>query len=265
VDDGSTDETVAVVEDFAREHGWVKLVGSPGADARKGPLGLGRRAGRDVLAFNAGVAGISEPVDIVLKLDADVSMEPNYFERLLREFVTDPQLGIAGGCCYELERGEWRLQHVTGNHVRGATRAYRRECLRQLEPLEDRLGWDGIDELRAQLLGWKTRSINGLPFYHHRPVGYRDGAWRTWFTQGEAAHYMGYRPSYLVLRALHRARRNPAAVAMVSGYVASAIRREPRYADAAVREHLRRQQSLRRLPLRLREALGRRALDSRSS
>jgi hypothetical protein len=52
---------------------------------------------------------------------------------------------------------------------------------------------------------------------------------------------------------------------MVAGYAASAIRREPRYADQAVREQLRRQQSLRRLPVRLREALGRRALDSRIS
>jgi hypothetical protein len=69
---------------------------------------------------------------------------------------------------------------------------------------------------------------------------------------------MGYRPGYLVVRTLFRARRDPAALAMLWGYAAAAVRREPRLADPAARAELRRRQSLRSLPLRAREALGRR-------
>ena len=36
---------------------------------------------------------------------------------------------------------------------------------------------------------------------------------------------MGYRAWYLVLRALHRARAEPAALAMIGGYAAAAARR----------------------------------------
>jgi hypothetical protein len=68
---------------------------------------------------------------------------------------------------------------------------------------------------------------------------------------------MGYRPLYLVLRTLYRARREPAALAMIGGYVAAAIRRGPRIEDASARALLRKEQRLRKLPARAREATGR--------
>ena len=78
--------------------------------------------------------------------------------------------------------------------------------------------------------------------------------------QGHAAYYVGYRPWYLVLRALFNARREPAALGMIAGYAAAAVRREPRSDDVDARAYLRRQQSLALLPRRAAEALGRRRL-----
>ena len=58
-----------------------------------------------------------------------------------------------------------------------------------------------------------------------------------------ASWYMGYRPSFLALRALYRARRQPAALAMLWGYASAAARRVPRCPDerscAALRERQR--------------------------
>ena len=63
---------------------------------------------------------------------------------------------------------------------------------------------------------------------------------------GHASYYMGYRPSYLVLRALYRTRREgPLALAMVWGYAAAAARRTPRCPEPKVVRHLRDQQRLR--------------------
>jgi hypothetical protein len=72
---------------------------------------------------------------------------------------------------------------------------------------------------------------------------------------------MGYRPSYVVLRAVGRAvrDRDPGAFAMPWAYLRSALRREERYPDARVRTYLREQQRLRMLPRRSLEAIGRRA------
>jgi glycosyltransferase involved in cell wall biosynthesis len=252
VDNGSTDDTPTVAAELAAGRPWIRFLRVPGeAAARPGaPV---------VRAFHAGLATLSSQPDVVVKLDADVSFEPDYFERLLDAFASDPRLGIAGGRCDELANGEWRPQHVTGGHVRGAARAYRADCLADVLPLEEGMGWDGIDGLTAAARGWKIEVVPGLAFRHHRSVGERDGARRArWLAQGRGMWAMGYRPGYVLVRTLFRARRDPAALAMVWAYAAAALRREPRLADPGARAELRRRQSVRSLPLRAREALGRR-------
>jgi glycosyltransferase involved in cell wall biosynthesis len=252
VDNGSTDGTVALAEALAQDHDWIRLAHAEAADrARPGaPI---------VRAFKAGLEQLDEQPDVIVKLDADVSMGEDYFERILQAFSADPRLGIAGGACLELEDGEWTETYVTGDHVRGASRCYRRECLEAVSPLEERVGWDGIDELKAAVLGWHTRLLRDVPFRHHRRVGERDGgSTARWKRQGQGAYFMGYRFSYLLLRTAHHARRNPSALAMVLGYTSAAARREPRCADDAVTSYLREQQRLTRLRSRMREAKGQR-------
>ena len=89
--------------------------------------------------------------DVVVNVDADVTMEPDYFERLLEALERDPSLGIASGSAWEPHDGVWRQRFViTGGTVWGATRAYRWACLQDVLPLEERHGWDGIDQLKAR-------------------------------------------------------------------------------------------------------------------
>jgi glycosyltransferase involved in cell wall biosynthesis len=257
VDDGSTDGTWELSRELAQRHVWVRALKSPGHVLREGALKDGRRTGRDVIAFHAGIRALDREYDYVFKLDADVSFEADYFARQFAKFDEDASLGIASGTCYEQADGEWRPYHVARGHVRGATRCYRWACLQDVLPLEERIGWDAVDEIKAQLRGWRTQSFRDLCFYHHRVLGARDGARLAWTLQGELAHYLGYRFLYLLCRALFRARREPEALAMIAAYKAAAARGDPRCADADVVQHLREQQSLRRLPLRLRQVLGR--------
>ena len=169
VDTGSTDDTPPLVAGLRREHGWIDSAILEGADdlARGGPIARG---------FELGYARLGKRPDVLVKLDADTSFGPEYFERLLAEFAADPELGMASGTCHELDGGEWRERHVTGSTVWGASRCYRRECLEDVLPLEKRMGWDGVDEFRANARGWKTRTFKDLPFRHHRREGERDGA-----------------------------------------------------------------------------------------
>jgi glycosyltransferase involved in cell wall biosynthesis len=257
VDDGSTDGTSEIARTIAEERPWVHVLSSPGTVERTGRLEEGRRSGRDVVAFEAGVAALRRRPDVVVKLDADVSIAADYFERLVGEFAVDRSLGIAGGTCRERDGNGWRPYHVTRGHVRGAARAYRWACFADVSPLEKRIGWDGVDEIRARLRGWTTRSIPDLPFYHHRNLGSRDGSREAWMLEGELAYYLGYRVSYTLLRALYRARREPAALAMIGAYFSALWRGEPRRADTDVRAYVRREQRMRRLPARLREVRGR--------
>ena len=255
VDNGSTDETPEVAAELAAQHDWIRVTAVPGDTMAPGaPV---------VRAFHAGLALIEDRLpDVVVKLDADVSFEPAYFERQLDAFVADPELGISSGVCYELEDGEWVPKHVTVGHVRGATRAYRRDCLRLVTPLPEVVGWDGVDELKASVHGWRTYIVADLPFYHHRLVGARDGApTKRWLAEGRCAHYMDYTVTYLLARTFGRAVRDRdlAVFAMLWGFATAKAKREPVYEDREVRDYLRRQQRIRHLPHRMLESFGRRA------
>jgi poly-beta-1,6-N-acetyl-D-glucosamine synthase len=252
VDNGSTDGTVELAETLAAEHGWIRVLSIPGASSAN-------RGAPVVRAFHAALEIIGEPPEIVVNVDADVSFEADYFERLLARFDEDGDLVIASGSCFELRGGEWRQRHVTGSTVWGASRAYRWQCLQAILPLEERIAWDGIDEFKANSRGWRTIAFEELHFRHHRGEGIRDGsAWHGRWNQGRAAHYLGYRPWYLLMRSVWHSRREPAALAMVAGYAVAALRRSPTTPDVSGRAYLRNQQSVRTLRLRALEASGRR-------
>jgi glycosyltransferase involved in cell wall biosynthesis len=251
VDTGSTDETLDVAATLAERHDWIRV--------RSLDEGARSDRGRPVVrAIETGGADSAhgQPPDVFVNVDADVSFEPGYMSRLLDELAADPQLGIVSGTCLEFTRGEWRPRFNTGSTVWGATRAYRWECFQAVLPLEQRLGWDGIDEIKANSRGWRTMSLRDHFFFHHRPEGVRDGAFRARREQGRTAYYMGYRVWYLLLRSLRHAAHDPGSLAMVWGYAGSALRRAPRSDDAAARSYLQQTQSLRLLPQRARETLG---------
>jgi biofilm PGA synthesis N-glycosyltransferase PgaC len=242
VDDGSDDGTEVLAAELAANHRWISLEAS---GRRGGALASGRREGRALDSFREGVERLPRAVDVVVKVDADTSYEPDYFERLVDCFATHPDLGIAGGACYELEDGTWVRQRVTRTHPRGASRAYRWECIDSVMTLDARMGWDGLDEARAALLGYRSEMLIDLPFRHHRKTGGRErSALRHGTAQGRAAWYMGYRPSYLVLRTLYRMRRDPGSIGMILGYAAAGVARAPRHAEPEVVRHVRSTQRL---------------------
>jgi biofilm PGA synthesis N-glycosyltransferase PgaC len=250
VDTGSTDDTISVAQGLAATRPFIHVERAPVEVARS------QRGAPIVRAFEHGLTFLDDRADVVVKVDADVSFEPDYFSRLLEEFEVDPSLGIASGSAEEFDGTNWTVRLNTGNSVWGAARAYRRDCLAQIGPLEKSMGWDGIDEAKAQLHGWSTRTLAQLRFRHHRREGERDGRrWRAWAARGRASHYMGYRWWYLVLRSLHHSRHDPAALALVWGYAGALLRRDRVCSDSAVRSYVRRAQSVRYLRVRRHEAL----------
>ena len=250
VENGSTDRTVDVAERIVAELAWARLVVRSEAGQRE-------RGAPIVRALHAGLDALDVEPDVVVNVDADVTMDADYFERLLEAFARDSSLGIASGSAWEPVNGVWRQRFVTGGTVWGSTRAYRWACLKDVLPLEERHGWDGIDQLKARARGWQTRTFTDLPFRHHRTEGLHDGsAWAHWLANGDTAYFMGYRPWYLLARTLHRTRRDTAAFGLVYGYLSAAARRSTRLQDREARAILRSDQSLRNILRRRREALG---------
>lgn len=250
VENGSSDGTYELALGLAEKYPWVQVVQttSLASEERGAPI---------VHAIHAGLSALEPWPEVVAQLDADLSLPPDYFERLLVALEHDETLGIVSGTCFEEQDGVWRERFATGANVWGAARVYRRDCLEQVLPLEQRTGWDSVDVAEANARGWNTRVLRDIRFDHHRPEASREQSrWTAWAAQGRVSHYIGYRPTYLLLRAAFRAPRDPTALGLVTGYAGEVVRRRPRCAKPGVCAFVRREQRLRELARRLAEARG---------
>jgi glycosyltransferase involved in cell wall biosynthesis len=249
VDTGSTDGTTELVRQLADRDDSVLA-----ASISEPTVGPG---GPVVRAFSRGLALLEPPSDVVVKIDADVTAGREFFETVLERMASVPALGIVSGAACEWNRGRWRPTFGTDGYVAAQCRFYRWRCLLEILPLEERIGWDGLDIIEARLKGWQTRRFADLPFLHHRAVGQRETSKiRFWLAVGGAMHYMGYRPYYAVLRAIFNARRDPRALASVAGLILAKLSRASTRARPEILRYVRRQQAPRHLARRALEALG---------
>jgi biofilm PGA synthesis N-glycosyltransferase PgaC len=239
VDDGSTDNTAKIIQEYVEHYPWIKRVTLPVEGSRE----LG---GRVVRVFYEGFRLIEADYDFIVKLDSDLSFASDYFERLLGKFAEDSRLGIAGGGFYIKVGNQWRLEKVPVDHVRGATKVYRKACFDEIGGLLLVNGWDGIDEWQAQMKGWKTRSYNELIVHHLRPTGGSYGIWEGSTKQGEEGFFLGYPWLVILARSLYRgvSERPPLVrgIGIFWGYLRSWLARKPQLNDAEVTAYIRRKQ-----------------------
>jgi biofilm PGA synthesis N-glycosyltransferase PgaC len=239
VDDGSDDGSPAIAAEFAARHPYARVLRRP---QRK--VGSDRLArGAALAAFEWALGRAQEPWDVAGKLDADLRLPPSTLATLERALIADPQLGIVG--TYLLERGPdgVSVRHrCPEDHVNGATKFYRRECHEQISPIPSLLGWDTIDEIRARLRGWITRSVDlpeGDPL-HLRPMGAHDGLLRGYRRWGTCAYTYGEHPLHILAVAVQRLADRPPVLGSVNyvlGWMMAGLRRTPR-AEAELRDYV---------------------------
>jgi biofilm PGA synthesis N-glycosyltransferase PgaC len=243
IDDGSADRTGAIIDRAALHHPWIQPHHLP----RNRP----RLPGGESVIMGFLPREMWEGYDAILRLDADLSFKPRFAELLLAEFDRDPHLGIAGPTLYETRGSRWREVRAPSFHTRGAAKMYSSACFAAIGGLVAALGWDTIDEARAMMLGFTTRSFRHVRAYHHRPQGAAGGLWRSRKAAGLAAYNVGYSPLFLTARAFLVALKWPPVVggaALLAGYLEGSMRRSPRPVSPAVIRFVRRQQ-VRRLLL----------------
>jgi glycosyltransferase involved in cell wall biosynthesis len=162
VDDGSTDGTAAIVRSYIDKFPWIKLVTNPTIGDK--PEG----GSKIVRAFYSGYSAVDvSDSEFIVKLDADLTLPPRYFEEVSNTFSADPAVGMCGGFLTEYSAGKWKMTSSARYHLRGAIKAYRKKCFDQIGGIPIALIWDGIDEMKAMFLGWKVEILD-LEVKHHR-------------------------------------------------------------------------------------------------
>jgi biofilm PGA synthesis N-glycosyltransferase PgaC len=242
VDDGSTDQTGAVLDRYANQHPWIRVI-------HRANRGFRKSGGGVMEAFYDGYNALKFDWDFIVKLDGDLSFAPEYFEKCFEHFCSEPDLGIGGGEIYHLVSKELKLEVTPRFHVRGATKIYRKACWEAIGGLWLTAGWDTIDEVKANMLGWKTYSFSDLHLLHHRLTGTADGLIRDRVKHGKVCYVSGYHPLFVLATCLYRIGRKPyliGSAAVLYGYLKAYLTHPPRVEDPFYIAYMRSQQ-MRRL------------------
>lgn len=242
VDDGSSDETVAIATELAREHDWITVRETEAGGPRA-------RGARIVRAFGLGLQALPCEPDVVVKLDGDLHLPAHYFEWVAAVFERDPRAGIVGGKALVHDGARWQPDRRANHTIPGVAKAYRMSCLEEIGGLHPSMGWDGIDEYASRARGWNVHTLPELTILHLRMRGAAQ-SWRAArFEEGVANHYMGYLPSFVAVRVGYRmlVEHPPVlgGLTLGAGYVWSRVRGAPQVDDQEAIGELRREQRAR--------------------
>jgi poly-beta-1,6-N-acetyl-D-glucosamine synthase len=243
VNDGSSDRTGEIADRHAAQHSWIHVIHRENRGFRKSGGGV-------MEAFYDGFNSLrGDDWDFVVKLDGDLSFAADYFEKCFEHFREDPKLGIGGGEIRHDIDGQMKIEENPRFHVRGATKIYKRECWEAIGGLWRAPGWDTIDEVKANMLGWKTYAFTDLYLVHHRFTGTEDGFFRDRVKHGVACYISGYHPLFVAASCLRRLNQKPritGSIGIMYGFLKAHFTRPSRLEDRTYISYIRGQQ-LRRL------------------
>jgi glycosyltransferase involved in cell wall biosynthesis len=242
VDDGSTDDTPRILDEYRARHDWIEVVTRENRGQRAVGPGV-------IEAFYSGYNTINlDDYEYLCKLDLDLRLPPRYFEILMQRMQTNPRIATCSGkSC--IEQDGVLVPEIHGDEASiGASKFYRISCFKAIGGFVREVMWDGIDCHRCRMNGWIACSWDEpeLRFLHFRPEGAsQQSILAGRMRHGYGQYFMGTGVVYMTASAIFRMRQKPYVVgglAMLWGWVKSAIQRKPRYQDPAFRAFLRRYQ-----------------------
>lgn len=242
VDDGSTDDTPAVLQEYASRHPWIRIVTRKDRGHRSVGPGV-------IDAFYAGYQTITpSDFEFMCKLDLDLELPTRYFEILMKRMAENPRIATCSGKAY-VQEGDQLVPERHGDDTSlGMTKFYRTACFEKIGGFVREVMWDGIDNHRCRMHGWLACSWDepDLRFTHLRPMGSsQDSIYVGRMRHGYGQYFMGTGPVFMLASALFRLNQKPYVLgsgAMMWGWLKAALQGKPRYEDLNFRRFLRRYQ-----------------------
>lgn len=181
VNDGSTDKTKEIVENFVENHSKFKI--------QNLELSKHEPGAKVVRTFNKGLESVDlKDFDVICKFDADIIFPSDYLMKLNAIYETNPKAGMVSGLVkikksifenklafdFKDEKHQWKFENLSSkNHVRGPIKSYRKECFLEMNGLRPVLGWDNIDVMLAKKNGWEILTLKDLWVKHLRPTAFQ--------------------------------------------------------------------------------------------
>jgi len=242
VDDGSTDETPSILAQYQAKHDWIEVLTRDNRGRRSVGPGV-------IEAFYHGYNAVQpDDYEFLCKLDLDLRIPSRYFEILIDRMRANPRLGTCSGKPYVEEGGRLTVEKQGDDVSVGMTKFYRISCFKAIGGFVREVMWDGIDCHRCRMLGWLAVSWDeaDLRFVHLRPMGSSQrGVYVGRMRHGYGQYFMGTGFLFMAASAVSRMNQKPyvlGSLAMLWGWLKSALAGLPRYDDEEFRRFLRRYQ-----------------------
>jgi glycosyltransferase involved in cell wall biosynthesis len=199
IDDNSTDHSYEIISKFISKYHYITL-------EKNNEIKLNEKGARIAsIVDNAVKNTCLDDINIIIKLDADVTFKEDFIANIIGEFISNPKLGIASGILYY--KGI-REKILFPEYTRGAIKFYRRDCWNSINGLYHTTGWDTIDNESAMINGWETRTLN-FPFNHLKEEGISQGVFKMYYTAGLYYGKIPYYWPYFILKLLYRIFQKP--------------------------------------------------------
>jgi biofilm PGA synthesis N-glycosyltransferase PgaC len=248
VDDGSTDETGAIVLRYASQYPFIKCLRRARDESQT-------YFGSNVTAITEGYKSLDlHDYEFLAVLDADIRLSPDYYQEVFRRLDANPELGVAAGVYWEEVNGTLTEALIDRMHTPKAIQVFRRRVYEQVGgyiPMKYG-GEDSCAEYAARMLGWRTWSFPEIKVLHARPAGMGQARsiLASRLRMGITEYYLATHPLFMLFKCLRRcALEQPyvlSGLARLAGFARGYIAHEPRQMPEDVQRFVRREQ-LRRL------------------
>ncbi|NLH15727.1 MAG: glycosyltransferase family 2 protein, partial [Phycisphaerae bacterium] len=245
VDDGSTDETPSIIQQYVARCPWIHYV-------RREKVAGQHYFASNVFGIQEGYRGLGNlPYDFLAILDADISLPPNYYKQILSRLCADEKLGVASGVYVDrLPDGNLRKVLNDRRSTPKSITVFRRSCYEDIGgfvPMKYG-GEDTVACFIARMKGWKTWSYPDVEVIHNKPIGtgHASNLLKIRYRQGRGEWFLGTHPAFFLLKSLRRCVKEPpflfGGMARMMGYFFGILSREPRQISEDLVRFIRREQ-----------------------
>jgi biofilm PGA synthesis N-glycosyltransferase PgaC len=243
VSDGSTDKTNEIVLQYSAHYNFIALANKTATVNRRVDFSS------KVHAIKMGYQKL-QGIDysFIGILDGDVTFDSCYYENILKKFVDNPKLGIAGGIILDQYDNHCvRRSPRKFNYVSGCIQLFRRECYEAiggLTPIEEG-GEDTIAAITVQMKGWEVEAFEELNVYHHKHSTSSRGGINESLREGRMFYALGSHPLFEIIKNLSKIVEKPYFLhpfIRLFGYLWPFVRRQKRQVSDEFIRFLRKQQ-----------------------